>query len=552
MNAMKTGPAFPSVSKVTVAKYLRISNEDADLKREAKAESDSIANQRNLLTDFIGSIPELDGADVIEFCDDGWSGKNFSRPAVRDMLEKARQGKIQCIIVKDLSRFGRDYLEVGNYLSRIFPLLGIRFIAVNDGYDSIRPEDADSMETSFRTLLYDYYSRELSRKVRSAKRRKAEQGECFSPVAPYGYLKDAVQKNHLVPDPDTEETVRRIFRMAAEGQGTARIARTLNRERVPTPKQQKRLTGCVRTWRSIHEDNFWTSREVCLILRDERYTGMGIYGKMRRIEIGNTRLATVSRSEWVCVPSTHQGIVTREEFDSAQENLRNCAERVRRPSDRPLKGKIRCGICGYAMARSMSKKPYYACKTHRVTDDYACPTGRIPEKDLTDAVLTGLQIQALYAVELRRIWEAKNRLNKRDAGSIRQALCRVQDSCHALESHIRELYEKVFFGEMDKEAYLEEKKAASEKRDALRQEAEKLETELRNARADGRLKNGFVDSFTMYAEVKELTAEIVADVLQEIVIYPDRTISIVWNYRDELETLLMDINDGDDSGIVEN
>ncbi len=170
--------------RMTVARYLRISDEDADTGQAAKTESDSIANQRNLLTEFISRMPEFDGADIIEFCDDGWSGKNFTRPAVREMLEQARQGKIQCIVVKDLSRFGRNYLEVGNYISRVFPFLGIRFIAVNDGFDSIRPMDADSLETSFKTLLYDIYSRDISRKVRSAKKMKAEKGEFLSPFAP--------------------------------------------------------------------------------------------------------------------------------------------------------------------------------------------------------------------------------------------------------------------------------------------------------------------------------------------------------------------------------
>ena len=136
---------------LTVAAYLRISDEDVDRGQAAKTESDSIANQRNLITDFISRMPEFDGAEVIEFCDDGWSGKNFTRPAVWKMLDMARKGKIHCIVVKDLSRFGRDYLEVGNYISRVFPFLGIRFIAVNDGFDSIRPMEADSLETSFKS-----------------------------------------------------------------------------------------------------------------------------------------------------------------------------------------------------------------------------------------------------------------------------------------------------------------------------------------------------------------------------------------------------------------
>ena len=159
-----------------VAMYLRLSSEDGDLKDTGKAESESISNQRGLLQNFISSRPDFSGWEVSEFCDDGWSGKNFERPSFLQMMEQVKQGQIHCIVVKDLSRFGRDYLVVGNYISRVFPFLGVRFIAVNDNFDSARPQDIDSLDTSFKTLIYDLYSRELSAKVKSAKRMRAEKG----------------------------------------------------------------------------------------------------------------------------------------------------------------------------------------------------------------------------------------------------------------------------------------------------------------------------------------------------------------------------------------
>ena len=246
------------MSSLTVAKYLRISNEDQDKGQPDKLESNSIANQRNLLTDYICQMPELQGAEVIEFCDDGWSGKNFERPAIKKLLEQVRQGKIQCIIVKDLSRFGRDYLTVGNYLSRVFPFLGVRFIAVNDGFDSACTTDIDSLETSFKTLLYDLYSRDLSRKVKSAKRFQAERGDFLSPFAPYGYVKNPDNHKQLSIDTNAAQVVHRIFEMAAEGYGTIQIAKILNEEQIPTPMQYKRTSNCSRTfWNCVREDNFW-------------------------------------------------------------------------------------------------------------------------------------------------------------------------------------------------------------------------------------------------------------------------------------------------------
>ena len=169
---------------VTTAKYVRLSSEDDDLKQAGKLESNSIANQRDLLDAFIRRTPELAETNIIEFCDDGWSGTNFERPAVQKMIAQARAGKIQCIVVKDLSRFGRDYITVGSYISSVFPFLGVRFIAINDGYDSIRPMEIDSLDTSFKTLLYDFYSRDLSRKVRKAKLFRAQRGGLPLTVCP--------------------------------------------------------------------------------------------------------------------------------------------------------------------------------------------------------------------------------------------------------------------------------------------------------------------------------------------------------------------------------
>ena len=190
---------------LTVAKYLRLSSEDDDMKTVGKLESNSIANQRNLLDSYISRTPDLAGAEIVEFCDDGWSGKNFDRPGVQKLLDDVRKGRIGCIIVKDLSRFGRDYLVVGNYISRVFPFMGVRFISVNDNFDSINVQDIDSLETSFKTLLYDLYSRDLSRKGKSAKMMRARRGLFLSPFAPYGYIKDPDNKNHLLVDPEAAE-----------------------------------------------------------------------------------------------------------------------------------------------------------------------------------------------------------------------------------------------------------------------------------------------------------------------------------------------------------
>lgn len=544
INAERTGSAGggTAYTRLTAAMYLRISSEDSDARHSVKTESDSIANQRSLLSEFISRTPELENADILEFCDDGWSGKNFERPAVREMLEQARNGNIQCILVKDLSRFGRDYLEVGNYISRIFPFLGIRFIAVNDHFDSSRGMEADSLETSFKTLFHDIYSRDISRKVREAKRFRAQRGEFMGSFAPYGYIKDPKDKKHLLPDPEAADVVRRIFRMAAGKRSSTEIAKALNMSSVPTPMQYKDAAGCSRTWLCAGEHNFWTRDTVNTILRDERYIGTNVFGRRICDEIGKKHQASIPRAEWIRVAGCHEGIVTDQEFALAQENLREYREYSKNRSGKRLfQKKVRCGVCGHIMYYFSGKKPYYICNTPRVTDVFDCSGERLMEENLHDAVLNGLRTQALYAVDAARIWEEKHRQKQYDVKGMRAELSKLEDSCTALDSHARELYEKFAFGELGREEYLLEKSAVVEKKNRISIQMEELETELQNAGTDGGLENRFTDSFSRYTEVEELTADIIEDVLQEIIVYPDHVLHIVWNYQDDLERLLLDI-----------
>ena len=295
----------------TVAKYLRLSSEDNDLDTGGKLESNSIANQRNLIDSFLHGNIEFAGADIIELCDDGWSGTNFDRPAVQRLLQMVKEGKVQCIVVKNLSRFGRDYLTVGNYISQIFPFLGVRFIAINDGLDSSRPMDVDSLETSFKTLLYDLYSRDLSRKIRSSLNFRAKQGLFLSPFAPYGYVKDPANKNHLLVDPESADVVRRILRMVGDCIAVTAVAKSLNRDAVPTPYALKKAAGITLSLPTkIDGLDLWTKATIYQIVRDECYIGKTIYGKHTRDKIGSQHVVKISRSDWIVKENTHEGIVT--------------------------------------------------------------------------------------------------------------------------------------------------------------------------------------------------------------------------------------------------
>lgn len=218
--------------------YIRLSQADFDLaKKEGKTESESISHQRDLIQRYIQSNPEFAGMPQQEFFDDGFSGTNFDRPSFERMLDKIRIGEINCVIVKDFSRFGRNYIELGDYLERIFPFLGVRFISINDQYDSNDYKGTTGgLDVVMKNILYDYYSKDLSVKVSTAKRAKMKRGEYIGLVhVPFGLRKHPSIKNKLELDPEAAGIVRHVFELAINGMKTAEIAAQLNEEEVVTP-----------------------------------------------------------------------------------------------------------------------------------------------------------------------------------------------------------------------------------------------------------------------------------------------------------------------------
>lgn len=424
----------------TVAIYIRLSLADGDLCSGGKEESESITNQRRLLMAYIQDFPELCGANIVEYCDDGYTGKNFERPGFKKMMEAAQAGAIQCILVKDLSRFGRDYITVGNYISKVLPFLGVRLISVKDIFDGARKDDVDSLNVCFQTLIYDLYSRDLSQKVKSAKRQLVERGVYINPMAPFGYRRDAGDKHRLLIDPASAETVRRMFDMAAEGASTREIARWLNTQQTPTPSRQKRGTsGEHANWSA---NNFWTQKMVSGILRDRQYARSLIWGKRVRNQIGVHQQLTTRVEERVIVDDCHEAIVSMGLYQRAQAVLGGeyRHNRSRMAREYPLRGKIYCGICGYAIVRTAHKHAYYRCATPITLPGAKCAQEKVYEGDLVDVIITAIQTQAAYAVDAERLLAAQR---ERDAALVRSEQAELEQigtQRHYLVEQMQRLY----------------------------------------------------------------------------------------------------------------
>ena len=293
-----------------IALYIRLSTEDS------KVGSFSIENQKHALHQYVDAMDGIKNVEVLEFIDNGYSGTNFERPAVQELLDRIREGKINCVIVKDFTRFGRNSIEVGYFMEMVFPLYGIRFISINDEFDSNNLHgDTGGINVAFKYLVSEFYSRDLSIKYKSAKYVKFRRGEYQSKVCPYGYRKGA--DGRMEPDEGTAPNVRLIFELAQAGSTPNEIVRALFERGIPTPGEYKSAHGF-----SGHDISrccgIWPASSVVTILDDERYTGTYITGKREVTEVGGHRVRMKDESQWIKIPDHHPAIISRELFEQVQ------------------------------------------------------------------------------------------------------------------------------------------------------------------------------------------------------------------------------------------
>ena len=341
------------MSKWVIGKYIRLSLADQDLmKKENKSESESISHQKALIQNFINGNAELNGSEQYEFFDDGYSGTNFQRPSFERLLERIKKGEINCVIVKDFSRFGRDYIELGDYLERIFPFMGVRFISINDHYDSADYKGTTGgLDVVMKNIVYDYYSKDLSVKVKTAKYQKMKQGKYLGGHVPYGLMKDPKDKHKLIIDSEAAAVVREIFDMAIAGMRLIDMARTLNERGIETPGQYyRRKHPGTKKFADASDMVCWNHNNIRNILQQEMYYGAIVGHKRQGLGVGCKHTATVPKEEQFIVEGRHEGIVTKEEFLRAQEIF--CKQRKTKkviPKTYPLYRKVKCGTCGRAM-----------------------------------------------------------------------------------------------------------------------------------------------------------------------------------------------------------
>lgn len=532
-----------SEKKYRAAKYIRLSYAD-----DKDGESNSVENQRKLLDRFIASQPDIEA--VSEKVDDGVSGIIFDRKAFKEMMAEIEAGEIDCVVVKDLSRFGREYIETGRYLRRIFPSYGVRFIAINDNIDTIR-DDAGDLVVGVKSIINDAYSRDISVKTRSALNIKRENGDYVGACPIYGYRRSDADKNRLAPDEYSASVVRDIFRMKIDGMSALKIAETLNRLGVLSPMAYKRDRGLPHPKGGFADkaDAKWSATEIFRILHDETYTGTLVQDRRGTLNYKIKDVVDKPPSEWKRTENAHEAVVNRQDFDLVQRIMK-LDTRSAPGGDRAylFSGVLICGCCGGRMTRKTNR-----CNG-REYHYYYCPTGKkngctgavmVKEADLRDCVLESVKAHISGIASMESVLAASD---SRKAAELlaKQITGQIEDNerqLAAIGGFKASLYENMVGGLLTKEEYkaLKSGYAADELR--LRGAIDALETERENA-LDGRAERlRWMEHFKQFEGLRELDRRTVVNLIQSIRVTGKTSLDIAFNYQLEYEQALELLSD---------
>ena len=491
--------------------YVRLSKEDGDVAGASKAESNSISNQKELIRDFLKDKEDI--VVVSERVDDGYSGSSFERPSFKLMMEDIKKGVVDCVVVKDLSRFGREYIDSGRYIERLFPALGVRFIAVNDGYDSLEGKDqSDEIIIPFKNLINDAYCRDISVKIRSHLEVKRKNGEFIGSFAPYGYQKDEGCWNRLVIDPVAAGIVRDIFRMKLHGMSQDAIAGRLNDMGVLSPMEYKSASGSnYQTGFKTGERALWSSVTVRRILENECYIGNLVQGRQTTPNHKVKKSVVKPEKDWVRVEKNHEPVVSDRDFAIVQRLLGMDTRMSPEQAEvYPLAGMVVCADCGAAMVRKNvcagnKKYRYYVCSRNKATKE--CASHRIAAERLEEAVLHLLKVQIGNILDLKRAMEKVSEIPFQEL-DIRELEKRIEQKeaevlrCKELRNM---LYEDMKDGIVSKEDYMELHEAYTRRRDMAEEAVGKMKQEIRDILVSNTDKYRWLDYFVEHRNIDRLT-----------------------------------------------
>lgn len=498
------------------ALYARLSRDD-----EIEGDSNSIVHQKEILSEYA----RKHGFENIQFyADDGYSGTNFNRPDFQRMMTDVQAGLIKTIIVKDMSRFGRDYIMVGYYTEILLPQADIRFIAVNDGVDTENQVDNDF--TPFRNIINEWYAKDTSKKIRSVLKAKGNSGKHLSVIPPFGYKKDPNDKEKWLIDDDAAQIVRKIFRMYLDGNNMGSIARKLTEEGIETPKLYAENRG-IKHYRTATYPEIWSRISVEYILSNYEYTGCTVNFKTKRKSFKNKKQVIQSKEDWAVFEGTQEAIIDKEIFETVQKMRGTKRAYTKFNEVNIFSGLLFCADCGGKMTirrrKDDRRKDAYVCSTYRKKKKHLCTEHAIKADILKQIVLKDIRKVCAYVKEYEQAFVEDYRKcsvkeSARQQAAARNELKKAESRLSEIGKIIVKLYEEKVCGTMPEARFELLAKNYEIEQSALKQKVESLKAGLAVAEESDDSISKFISLVRSYTEVNELTPEILNSFIDKIYI----------------------------------
>ena len=527
--------------------YVRLSIENSG----KDDDGDSIENRTSICKEYVEEHPDLKLYDIYE--DNGKKGTNFDRPEFNRLMDDIRAGKVKCVLVKDLSRFGRDYIEAGEYLEKIFPFLGVRFISITDGYDSLTAGDAEgALMIPLKNMINDVYAKDISRKIITSFRARQEKGEYLPAFPPYGYVKSKTKAYRYEVDEEVAPYVRMIFEWKAAGVSHSEICKRLNDMGAVTPARRKVELGIWHAEKYKH--TIWHGRTIIDIMKNATYTGTLVYGRMPKSLYQGIKCHRAKPDEWRCIPDAHEAIVSQELFDKVQKIFDERSERMQKKwaESKQVRDKIvnlfvkriYCGDCGKRMRfvkgnNELRDKNFYytnyVCGGYLDSGYRNCTRHSIRYQDVVDAVFAAMQVQMEYALNQEKMMQ-KLRGTAKEHNLIDQYVAKVNYLTQELKkvnSRREGLFESFAEGILDEADYQYAKKSYDEEYASL--EKQLSEAKLRKRELDGVLtaNNEWLKAMHKVEDATELNQDLVNALVKNVLIYEDNRVEVEFKFREQ-------------------
>lgn len=531
--------------------YVRLSIENSG----KDDDGDSIENQTSICKEYVEEHPDLKLYDIYE--DNGKKGTNFDRPEFNRLMDDVRAGKVKCVLVKDLSRFGRDYIEAGEYLEKIFPFLGVRFISITDGYDSLTAGDAEgALMIPLKNMINDVYAKDISRKIITSFRARQEKGEYLPAFPPYGYVKSKTKAYRYEVDEEVAPYVRMIFEWKAAGVSHSEICKRLNDMGAVTPARRKVELGIWHAEKYKH--TIWHGRTIIDIMKNATYTGTLVYGRMPKSLYQGIKCHRAKPDEWRCIPDAHEAIVSQELFDKVQKIFDERSARMQKKwaESKQVRDKIvnlfvkriYCGDCGKRMRfvkgnNALRDKNFYytnyVCGGYLDSGYRNCTRHSIRYQDVVDAVFAAMQVQMEYALNQEKMMQ-KLRGTAKERNLIDQYVAKVNYLTQELKkvnSRREGLFESFAEGILDEADYQYAKKSYDEEYASL--EKQLSEAKSKKKELDGVLtaNNEWLQAMHKVEDATELDQDLVNALVKKVLIYEDNRVEVEFKFREQKDVL---------------